>query len=77
VGNPLLGEDEAHDIVRHHPDVRSSGVFGDKIHVILDREEVQVQLIDLLREKGIEVFSTRRIPPSLEDIFISTLKMSA
>ena len=67
----------AHDIVRHHPDVRSSGVFGDKIHVILDREEVQVQLIDLLREKGIEVFSTRRIPPSLEDIFISTLKMSA
>jgi len=64
----------AHDIVRHHPDVRSSGVFGDKIHVILDREEVQAQLIDLLRQNGIDVLSLRKIPPSLEDVFISTMK---
>jgi ABC-2 type transport system ATP-binding protein len=64
----------AHDILRRHPEVRSSGVFGDKIHVVLDREEARSQLLDLLRQNGIEVLSTRKIPPSLEDVFISTLK---
>jgi len=64
---------KAHDIIRRHPGVRSSGVFGDKIHVILDREDVRAQLIELLTEKGIEVLSMRKIPPSLEDIFISTM----
>ena len=66
----------AHGILRQHPGVRSSGVFGDKVHVILEREEVSTQLTGTLKEKGIEVFSTRKIPPSLEDVFISTLKKS-
>ena len=50
----------AHGILRKQPGVRSSGVFGDKIHVILDREEVRTQLTELLKEKGIELFSARR-----------------
>ena len=64
----------AHGILKGQPGVRSSGVFGDKVHVILEREEVRTQLTGLLKDKGIEVLSTRRIPPSLEDVFISTLK---
>jgi ABC-2 type transport system ATP-binding protein len=64
----------AHGILKGQPGVRSSGVFGDRVHVILDEEKVRIQLSELLKEKGIEVLSTRRIPPSLEDIFISTLK---
>ena len=65
---------KAHGILKEQPGVRSSGIFGDKVHVILDREEMKVQITGLLKERGIEVFSARRIPPSLEDVFISTLK---
>jgi ABC-2 type transport system ATP-binding protein len=61
----------AHGILKGQPGVRSSGVFGDKVHVIIEREEVRTQLTGLLKDKGIEVLSTRRIPPSLEDVFIS------
>jgi ABC-2 type transport system ATP-binding protein len=65
----------AHEIVRRHPGVKSSGVFGDKIHVLLDREETQTQVIDLLRQNGVEILNLRKIPPSLEDVFISIMNV--
>ena len=65
---------KAHGILKEQPGVRSSGVFGDRVHLILDREEGREQITELLKGKGIEVFSARKIPPSLEDVFISTLK---
>jgi len=57
------------------PGVKSAGIFGDRIHVVLSEgARTGEGLEDSLRNSGFEIFSLKRIAPSLEDVFISTLK---
>jgi len=50
--------------------VFSVSFFGEKIHFNLKVEKILENLKIRLKEMGIEIFSLRKIQPSLEDIFI-------
>jgi ABC-2 type transport system ATP-binding protein len=60
--------------LRAHPLVRSLEVFGDRLHVLLDAGAGgEAALRSVLGAAGVEVTALRRIPPSLEDVFVSRL----
>jgi ABC-2 type transport system ATP-binding protein len=57
------------------PEVRSVGIFGDRLHLLLEEgANLRVQLEESLKAAGVECHSWRQIPPSLEDVFISTIE---
>jgi ABC-2 type transport system ATP-binding protein len=60
-------------VLQNFPGVRSAGIFGDRVHAVLEEAEKSGQMETLLRERGFKVFSLRKIAPSLEDVFVSTL----
>jgi drug efflux transport system ATP-binding protein len=65
---------KAREMLQNFPGIRSAGIFGDRIHAVLEEgEKSRWEMEKLLRERGFEVQSIRRIAPSLEDVFISTL----
>ena len=65
---------KAREMLQNFPGIRSAGIFGDRIHAVLEEgEKSRGEIEKLLREGGFEVLSIRRIAPSLEDVFISTL----
>jgi ABC-2 type transport system ATP-binding protein len=65
---------KAREMLQNVPGIRSAGIFGDRIHAVLEEgEKSRREMETLLRERGFEVLSIRRIAPSLEDVFISTL----
>jgi ABC-2 type transport system ATP-binding protein len=62
------------EVLRTLPGVRGAGIFADRIHTLLeDGEQTKKEMERLLRESGFEIISLRKIAPSLEDVFISTL----
>jgi ABC-2 type transport system ATP-binding protein len=66
------GRRDIHKMLLALPGVRSAGIFGDSIHVALkDGEQSKNALENFLNQSGIEVYSLRKISPSLEDVFIS------
>jgi len=66
---------KAQELLRSAEGVRRAGVFGDKIHAAFENGEKTKEVTErLLRESGLEKISVRRITPSLEDIFITTIK---
>ncbi len=61
--------------VKNFPGVKSVNIFGDRIHLTLeDGAKIQEALGQGLKEQGWEVISMKRIPPSLEDVFINMIK---
>ena len=62
------------EVLKNLAGVRSAGIFGDKIHVLLEEgEKAREDLERLLPESGNEILSLRKISPTLEDVFISTV----
>jgi ABC-2 type transport system ATP-binding protein len=50
-------------------------LFGDRINVVVDNYEIESEGIEnLLKQNDVMVESTRRIPPSLENVFIHLVK---
>ncbi len=65
---------KARELLRSLPGVESTGIFGDRIHVVLGGgEEARGRMETRLRGAGIEITSLKRITPSVEDVFISTV----
>ncbi|MDO8956735.1 MAG: ATP-binding cassette domain-containing protein, partial [Deltaproteobacteria bacterium] len=65
---------KARNLLQNLPGIRSVGIFGDRIHAVLeDGEKTRPQMESLLRESGLEISSVRRITPSVEDVFIATV----
>lgn len=65
---------KAEEFVRGCPGVRSVSIYGDRLHVALERLEAVDVVIGKLREEGITVLDHRSILPSLEDIFIAMVE---
>ncbi len=66
---------KAQELLRRAEGVRRAGIFGDKIHAVFeDGEKTKEAMERLLRESGLEMISLRRIAPSLEDVFITTME---
>ena len=52
--------------------VREVQLFGDRLNAVVDDPEEEVpRLVSALADAGIPVLGTRRLPPSLENVFIS------
>ncbi len=54
--------------------VKSVSMYGDKLHIALERSEAAALVADALGRKGIEVKGRREILPSLEDVFIAMVE---
>ncbi|KPK91111.1 MAG: multidrug ABC transporter ATP-binding protein [Deltaproteobacteria bacterium SM23_61] len=65
---------KAVEILKDLSGVKGAVIFGDKIHVLLeDGDGAREEMERALRQTGFEVLSLRKIPPSLEDVFIATV----
>jgi len=62
----------AFGILKALPGVREVQLFGDRLNAVVDDPDVEVPRIEAaLAEEGIPVLAERRLPPSLENVFIS------
>jgi ABC-2 type transport system ATP-binding protein len=65
---------KAVEVLKNLSGVKGAGIFGDKIHVLLgDGDGAKEEMERVLTESGFEILSLRKIPPSLEDVFIATV----
>ncbi|NWF55889.1 MAG: ABC transporter ATP-binding protein [Syntrophaceae bacterium] len=54
--------------------VKGAGIFGDRVHVLFDHgPDAEERMKRALLGAGFEILSLRKIPPSLEDVFIATI----
>jgi ABC-2 type transport system ATP-binding protein len=60
--------------VRKIGGVRNVSLYGDRLHVTVEKEMAASELIDQIRHAGIDVKDFRGILPSLEDVFISMVE---
>lgn len=66
---------KAKEILLASPIIKNAWIFGDKIHfIVAEGLKVTKQIEDELRNSSMEVFSIRRITPTLEDIFMATIR---
>ena len=49
-------------------------LFGDRLHLVLENDEQKQQAASLLKAAGITIAAEKRIPFSLEDVFISLIE---
>jgi len=55
--------------------IKNAEIFGDSIHVLLDSyEQDSPRVKEVLDSGGVKDYSLRKIPPKLEDVFVSILK---
>ena len=66
-------QEAAKRLLRQNPSVASLEVFGDRLHLLVPSAEVSREIEAVLVGGGVRVSSVRRIPPSLEDVFVSRL----
>lgn len=64
----------AEGIARGCPEVRSVSIYGERLHVSLERSEALDGVIGRLQKEGIMVRDHRSILPSLEDVFIAMVE---
>ena len=61
-------------VLKSLPGVKAAEIFGDRVHVLLQEAgEAYGEMETRLKESGVEILSLRRVPPSLEDVFVSTV----
>ncbi|MCW8839703.1 MAG: ABC transporter ATP-binding protein [Gammaproteobacteria bacterium] len=49
------------------------GLFGGRVHLATDNEQQLQQALSWLAEEGVVVYASRRIVPSMEDVFIQAV----
>jgi ABC-2 type transport system ATP-binding protein len=65
---------EAYNLLKSHAEVKEIQAFGDRLNVIVDSaSKTMGDLETMMRSNKIGIASTRVIPPSLENVFISLL----
>jgi ABC-2 type transport system ATP-binding protein len=64
----------AGEIARTVPGVTSVSVYGDRLHVGLERKEGSSAVLSTLAREGISIQDYREILPSLEDVFIAMVE---
>ena len=63
----------ASDLLKKEMDSWRVSLFGDRLHVITDKENQEQQIVEKLKADGIEVRSVRQSRFSMEDVFISVV----
>jgi ABC-2 type transport system ATP-binding protein len=66
---------QASDVLKQHLDGWRVSIFGDRLHVVLDHPESDMpRVAEILNNAHLQLQSTRPIPFSLEDAFISVVQ---
>ena len=65
---------EAGVVARKLGGVQEVTVYGDRLHITLERETPQAAVVEGMKRAGIEVLEHRDILPSLEDVFIASVR---
>jgi ABC-2 type transport system ATP-binding protein len=66
---------QASDLLKQHLDGWRVSIFGDRLHVVLDRPQSDIPQVEtILRDAQIQLQSMRPVPFSLEDAFISVVQ---
>jgi ABC-2 type transport system ATP-binding protein len=65
---------EAGIVARKMEGVQEVTVYGDRLHITLERSAQPAAVVDGIRRSGIEVLEHRDILPSLEDVFIASVR---
>jgi ABC-2 type transport system ATP-binding protein len=60
--------------VRHMGGVHGVSLYGDRLHISLEKKMNAAEVVVQLRHAGIDVRDFREIVPSLEDVFISMVE---
>jgi ABC-2 type transport system ATP-binding protein len=61
----------AAEIVREIDGVRSVSIYGDRLHISLEKKQIMESISEKLGSEGIEARGFREILPSIEDVFIA------
>jgi drug efflux transport system ATP-binding protein len=70
-----LRPQESADLLGGLPGVRSAALFGETVHVVAEEaEEAIPRVARELSEHGLPADRVERIPPSLEDVFVSLVE---
>ncbi len=64
----------AMEIIKKTGGVKSVSIYGNKLHVAIERKELIDNIFSNLAQAGIETKGQREILPSIEDIFISMVE---
>ncbi len=64
----------AMEIIKKTSGVKSVSIYGNKLHVAIERKELIDNIFSNLAQAGIETKGQREILPSIEDIFISMVE---
>jgi ABC-2 type transport system ATP-binding protein len=64
----------AREIIREIDGVKGVSIYGDRLHITIEKKETAGIIAGKLREEGIAVKEHREILPSIEDIFISMVQ---
>jgi len=65
---------EAGAVARKTQGVQEVTVYGDRLHITLERNMPPAAVVDGLKQAGITVIEHRDILPSLEDVFIAAVR---
>jgi ABC-2 type transport system ATP-binding protein len=60
--------------VRKLGGVRNVSLYGDRLHLTIEKNMTATEIVDKLKRMGIQVKDFREIIPSLEDVFISMVE---
>jgi len=64
----------AREIIREVEGVKGVSIYGDRLHITIEKKETAGIIVEKLRKEGIAVKEQREILPSIEDIFISMVQ---
>lgn len=64
----------AGELVKKASGVRGVSLYGDRLHITLEKKESAAEIIAALRQGGVEIKDFREILPSLEDVFITMVE---
>jgi ABC-2 type transport system ATP-binding protein len=65
---------EAQDIISSIKGVQSVNLYGERLHIAVERRDTIDIVVQNLNARGIEVHGQREIVPSLEDVFIAMVR---
>ncbi|OGW26268.1 MAG: multidrug ABC transporter ATP-binding protein [Nitrospirae bacterium GWC2_42_7] len=76
IGLPMLeiltdSSRRAGEIIKEIKGVKSTNIYGDRVHIVLEEKGLENAIIEKLRDEGVVVKNYREIIPSIEDVFIS------
>ncbi len=65
---------KAYQIVKDWKDIQEVQLYGDRLNIILSPDSRKIEaILDNLKSQSIEIMNWRKIPPSLENVFVSML----